>query len=723
MKTARVAFFVIIAFAFAVVLALIGGPTQARAQAPKAAKTAVAQALAPETLAILQPKLRVWVETLEERARKVMGQQLADGRFLLYVKTDVSPEKFASLVSGKQKNFQLTTLPMELSTAEKEKIVAESLTAEQVTLIAGAVTVTLTFNNDVPDAQAAALQDAITNALGLNKGRGDAVVVKKASLSASFSEVTKDVEKLRYEVSLAQQKAAQAEAERTKLQVDLRMAQDKAAAADERVKDEKDKNKRMEEDLSVYKTPLGDVKKLIKGLELPLTVLPIAFLLFVFAAVGFFVYLRFQGAKTNKLMQAADVMAQAFAKANRGGGSGGLTLDAARTEFAKLTAGQNHEAANALPGTLPQALLGEELASAKQKAMDAWNDLKKYPYLTYAELREWLVGGGPQTQRFIALGNALGPVESMRLLQQFAHEDLAMLRGDTFENASELPGYAALLQLHRKVMAEVIRRPQCVATLNFPELVRASDESLVNALSENTSLGIALCINILPDTRLNKILEALPPEKKSECVDGIAKLDDLNEIEIEAELAALKNTLSPFLANISSPRLGAAEKMAQILKDSSPKTRATLQESLGRHEKLRDKVTQKMVTFEDVLAVEDETLIELLDEFEPEQLANLVCALGKESQQRIAKTLSRKVVIAVQGELQRLNTRSATLRRAQGQSVELQSYLIGKLKALVDEGVVEIRRKEKPGQQIAEAEAEDVPALQESSEDGTEETA
>jgi hypothetical protein len=130
-----------------------------------------------------------------------------------------------------------------------------------------------------------------------------------------------------------------------------------------------------------------------------------------------------------------------------------------------------------------------------------------------------------------------------------------------------------------------------------------------------------------------------------------------------------------------------------------------------------------MVTFEDVLAVEDETLIELLDEFEPEQLANLVCALGKESQQRIAKTLSRKVVIAVQGELQRLNTRSATLRRAQAQSVELQSYLIGKLKALVDEGVVEIRRKEKPGQQIAEAEAEDVPALQESSEDGTEETA
>lgn len=728
MRTAKVPPFIAVAansaaMGLMLLAVFAAGTAQAQAQSttraqsqgavqPKAAQTVSAKkaddvgSLAPETMAILQPKLRAWIETLEERARKVMGQQLADGRFLLYVKADVSAAKFASLMNGKQKSFQLTTLPVELSAAEKEKIVAESLTVEQVTLIVSALKVTLTFNTDVPDAQAKALQDAITNALSLNKERGDAVVVKKASLSASFSEVTKDVEKLRYEVSLAQQKAAEAQAAKTKLEAELRASQEKASAADERIKEEKEKVKRMEEDLSIYKTPLGDIKKIIKGLEVPLTVLPIAVLLFVFSTVGFFVYLRFQGAKTNKLMQAADVMAQAFAKANRASGPGGLTLDAARAEFAKLTASQNHEAANALASSVPHALLGEELASAKQKAMDAWSDLKKHPYLTHAELREWLVGGGAQTQRFIALGNALGPVESMRLLQHFAHEDLAMLRGDSSENASELPGYAALLQLHRKVMAEVIRRPSCVATLNFPEIVRASDDALISAVSENTPVGIALCISLLPDARASKILEALPPEKKSACIDGVAKLDELNEGEIEAELATLKSSLAPMLASVSSVGMGAAEKISQIMRESTPKTRAALQESLGKHEKLRSKITQKMLTFEDVLTVEDETLSELLDEFEPERIAVLVCALDKAAQERIAKTLSRKVVIAVQSELQRLGARSATLRRAHAQSGELQAYLIDKLKTLVDEGVVEIRRKDT---QVHDAAAQDAP--------------
>jgi flagellar motor switch protein FliG len=371
---------------------------------------------------------------------------------------------------------------------------------------------------------------------------------------------------------------------------------------------------------------------------------------------------------------------------------------------------------------VPQALLGEELASAKQKALDAWADLKKYPYLTYAELREWLVGGGVQTQRFIALGNALGPVESMRLLQQFSPQDLAMLRGDTSENASELPGYAALLQLHRKVMAEVIRKPQSISTLNFPELVKASDTSLASALKETTDLGIALCINILPPSRAQKIIEALPPEKKSACVDGIAKFDSLSDAEITQELATLKNTLAPVLATGTNPRLNGAETLAQILSESSAKTRASLQESLERHTELRVKITENMVTFDDVVGVEDETLSEMIDELEPEQIATLMVGIRREWQSRIVKILSRKVVISVQSEFQRLSARNATLRRAQTQSIEIQNYLVEKLKALVNEGVVEIRRKSST-QQIGEQAAGIPQAAQEESADSPAETA
>ncbi len=651
------------------------------------------EAIAPEALGVLNPKLRQRLDSLEDRARKIVGQQLSDGRFLLFVKSEVNREKFLDLVNKKAGTTRLTTLPMTLSAAEKQKLVAETLSVQDVALISGPVSITITFDSEIPDGQTKALRDAVADALEISTQRGDSVIVKKAPIMASvntkMAEGAKDLEKLRFEVSAAQQKLAQLENERMKLNSDLE-------SANSIVREEREKIRKLEDDLSIYKTPLGEVKKLIKGLELPLTILPIAVLLFVFAAAGFFVYLRFQGAKTNKLMQAADVMAQAFAKAGRQGGAGaGLTLDAARAEMTKLIASQNDDASRNSPNMLPQALLSEEIASTKQEALDAWADLKKYPYLTFTELREWLVGGGAQTQRFMALANALGPVESMRLFQQFSHQDLAAMRSDSIDNASKLPGYAAILQLHRNVTAEVIRKPPCVAELDFPELIRANDGTLAHALAECAATTVALCINLLPQTKRRQMLEMLSPETQAQCVEGMAIIANLDTQSLEQQVVALKEELRPKLANTAAPKLGAEDAMADLLNESSPKVRAVLQESLSKHEDFKNTLLQKMVTFEDVLELDNETLTELLDELEPEQMAVLVCGLNKEAQNRIAGILPRKVVVTIQGELQRLNTRQALLRRAQAQSLELQAALAEKLKGLVSEGIVDLKRGDK----------------------------
>jgi flagellar motor switch protein FliG len=683
------------ALSVAVAITSATAPSVAAAQAKSENKDA---AISREALAVLQPKLRARLDTLEERARKIVGQQLTDGRFLLYIKGELSAQKFLTLVKSKGGNTQLTTLPVSLSAGEKQKLVAENLSADDVALIAGPITVTITFDTDIPNGQATALKEAVGEALEISARDGDAIVIKKAPITApstttklemlntKISEGNKDLEKLRYEMNLAQQKLSQVEAERLKLQDDL--------------KDAQEKNKRMQEDLSIYKTPLGDIKKLIKGLELPLTILPIAFLLFVFVAIGFFLYLRFQGTKTTKLMQAADIMAQAFAKAGRTSGSAGsLTLDAARAEMTKLIANQNDDAARIAGGAIPQALLSEEVASAKQESLDAWNDLKKYPYLTLTELREWLVGGGPQTQRFIALTNALGPVESMRLLQQFSHEDLALMKGSSVESASKLPGYAAILQLHRSVSSEVIRKPQCVAELNFPELIRASDAALAQALETSTPLTVALCINLLSPSKRARVMDTLSAETQARCVEGMDSLVGLGAQELQQEIAFLKNDLSGKLTNVAAPRLGAEDAMALLLSETSAKTRAVLNETLSKHDRLKNTLLEKMVTFDDVLELEDETLSELLDDMEPEQIATLVSGLQKTAQNRVAKVLPRKIIVAIQNELQRLGTRQALMRRAQTQSLELQAALAERLKTLVEEGVVDLKRR---GRAVAE---------------------
>jgi hypothetical protein len=657
-----------------------------------------------------------------------VGQQLADGRFLLVVNAQVSEARFLALQKKNAKSTAFTTLPIQLSSEELQVALAQEITAAEIPLVVGALKVLLTFDNDVPEEQVNAITDAVKRAVVLDPERGDTVEVKKAplqspsatkkkeveSLNTKVLEGSKDVEKLRFDVSSAQQrttetqqrvaeamaKVTQVEAEKLKLQTDLRAAEaraaaekDKAAAAKTALDEETATRRRLEEDLSIYKTPMGDIKKIVKGLELPLTVLPVALLLFVFAAAAFFIYLRFQGAKTSKFMEAAEAMAQALVKAGRGpsgGASQGMTLDAARNDLGRMLASQTEEASKA--SHVPQNMLGEELASTRKEALEAWDALREYPYLTFAELREWLWSGGTPAGRLVSLLGALGPVESLRVLQSFAPEDLDRIRTERQENASKLPGYAALLQLHRNVVAEAIQCPACIAKLDFPALVRSTDERLATALDSCSPASGALTLSLLPGQRKTTVFDLLSKETLERCVDGFAMIQDLPSRELDSLLRKTIEELLPGLEQAALPRIAVAQKVSELLSDTSVRARGLLQTSLAKHGSLLATVNQKRVTFEDVLALEDETLAELLDEVDAEQIAALALGLAEPAQAKVARVLSRKVQMAVRAEMQRLQARQATLRRAQGQSLEIQAALVERVKGLVEEGVVDLKR-------------------------------
>jgi flagellar motor switch protein FliG len=281
----------------------------------------------------------------------------------------------------------------------------------------------------------------------------------------------------------------------------------------------------------------------------------------------------------------------------------------------------------------------------------------------------------------------------MALLQKFSPVDLAAMRRDGFDSNSKMQGFAAVLQLHRSVTAEVLRRPVVFAQLDFPELIAAGDDLLIKGLTACSPASLALCINLLPGSRKSKVLEELSAELQSRLIDGVALLDAMDLPKLEGQLELLRKEVGSKLDNRSQQSLGAAEDIAGLLRDTSPKTQAALNQALGRHTKLRDKITEKMITIEDVLAVENDTLAELIDELEPEQIAILMSGLVPAAQQRVGSVLPPKIVITVQSEMQRLGSRQSSMRRAQAQSTGLQAALIDKLKTLVDEGVVDLRRR------------------------------
>ena len=646
--------------------------------------------LTPEVTTILQQKMVKYLENQEERAKRVLGQQLAEGRFILYIKSSLSQTKITELLNSKSQDTKLTSLPMSMSAKERLKLMAERLTVDQVPLFIGPLTVSLTFGSDVSNAQINSLKDATANGLGLDLKAGDTVEVKKADLLPQSA--TKDVDKLRHDTVIAEQKITQSESENKQLKNELSAARDKIASGEREKTEFEAKIRTLEEDLSIYKTPMGDIKKIIKGLELPLTVLPIALVFFVFCSLLFFLYLRLQGTKTAKFLEAADLLAQGMIRAGKGGANTSRVTDTPRSEIEKAL--QASENVGSGPGANGPLLLGEEIITLKKEALEAWQDLSQYPYLTTSELREWIVAGGTQTQKFVAVMGALGPVESVKLLQTFSPNDLTQLRKieNSQESSSKLPGYGAILQLHRLISTQILNRPEAMTRWDFPELVKASDETLANALVSVEPKSLALCFYILPESRRFKMMEAVSAKMQSDAVEGFAALDGTTLDKIDLELSSLKTQLIPSLSKRAVMKFAVADEITQLMDEVSAKTRASLQEALSQHKKLDDLINSRTVTMDDVLALDDETLSELLDEFSPEQTATLLTGLRQEGVRRIMGLLPRKMAVTVESELSRISSRQGTLKRAQNQSLEFQDLLRGRLKDLVDEGVVELNK-------------------------------
>jgi flagellar motor switch protein FliG len=381
-------------------------------------------------------------------------------------------------------------------------------------------------------------------------------------------------------------------------------------------------------------------------------------------------------------------------RAGKGSANGNRTAESQRTEIEKaIQAAESTGGTGAAGGP---TLLGDEIVILKNEALEAWADLGQYPYLATSELREWLVAGGGQTQKFVAVMGALGPVESVKLLQKFSPNDLAQLRKveNIQDSASKLPGYSAILQLHRSISTQILNRPDAIIRLDFPELVKASDEALASGLVSVDAKSIALCFYILPEARRFKIIEAVSAKMQRDVVEGFAALDGTTLEKIDFEISSLKTQLIPNLEKNTVIRFAIAEEITQLMDEVSPKTRASLQEALSLHKDLDDQINARMVTFDDVLSVDDETLGELLDEFSPEQVAVLLSGVRQEGIRRIAKVLPRKVAITVEAELARISSRQATLKRARNQSLEYQTLLRDRLKDLVEEGVVELDKGE-----------------------------
>jgi len=649
----------------------------------------------------IQPVVQQYQEKLEERVRKVLGKQIEDARFILYVNIAVDQPKLLRYVRGNVENskISLLTLPQDITSDERANILIDKLTPELLAGFVKSIKVGLTVDNSISADQAESLKKVVTGLLDLKTARGDVVDVSKGSLVSSS--VSEQLDALNKQLIQAKADLLKAESQRQLTEVkakeeqnngDLKL-QDYKQSLENREKelqDIKDKKeqaekeiKKLEQSLNDLKdqnssvtAPLGDLRKTFRGLELPLTLLPIAF--FMLMIFGIFGYLFHRGAniRSKNLMEGLQSLAAAFQKSNQrgfsregdgplGGGNGNKALDGGGPDPAEFLAGEN-------------------VLELKEEAAKAWEGLSKSPYTLGCCLKDWLTDE-EGFKRFVGFSNALDGEKCKQIWSWFSAQEMTKLQPYLYNMVPKAQCYSFLTQMERRVLKERSYKPDFIEQAKPLFLLQMTDQELATLLDKEALPMVGLVLLAVSSERASRLLEQLrnhsPKDVVLQIKASLQLASDEAKIMLE-ELQLRKNEQAP-------PSALGTEHIVSLLEQAGPKTMRLLNTIFASDSDLAEQMRSRIFTFEDVLRLDREFLTEMMEPLSAEQVAVLLVGLDKAAIQTLVSYLSPKMRTDAQLEFNRLRSKPSLLKRAQMESLDMQSEFINRLKELINQGLVE----------------------------------
>jgi 23S rRNA-/tRNA-specific pseudouridylate synthase len=99
----------------------------------------------------------------------------------------------------------------------------------------------------------------------------------------------------------------------------------------------------------------------------------------------------------------------------------------------------------------------------------------------------------------------------------------------------------------------------------------------------------------------------------------------------------------------------------------------------------------RVVTIDEVLNLEDETLAELLTELDPAEVGALIVSLPEENGDRVNQFFSSaKIQAAIRQELDKYNRSKTARKRAEMDGQKIQANLIQQVKEMREQGLIEL---------------------------------
>lgn len=694
----------------------------------------------------LDAKVAEAEQFLEERLNKRL-EAVTDPPFLTTVRVDFPVTKLNSLrqsAGGNVSKLSRGALSKGISNDDALISLLNALTPLEILSNAQRVTVVVTLDQTFPKDSVADLKTTLQSYLRLNSKRGDKLDINQKDLTAGRSKskveraekesqqyksqienLQRELEAIRRRDGDAQRDVSEARRKEQDAQAQLREAQRATEDAKQKQREEQDKAAKAEEErrkLSVEiddlkkkitelteknkdiaeeaKTPIGRFKKLVAGLELPLTVVPAVLI----GLIGILVIVLIQ---TSRVKSASTDMTQTMMQVSTAVAKIGESI----VQAAKVQGKQQGDAINVSAGgtaALQQNMqssndsTSEELIALEKEAQSLLADMNQSRYPMLSILKDWLADKRERT-KFAGFSEAVGPNAAREIFKVFPKEEVEALGNALYEPLAKAQAYKVVLQLYRLAGREISRKPSYFTNLDLTYLIGATDIELSNALSEAGTVEAARLMVLLTPERCARIIPGIRNHDSMELLEAMRESTGMSEDDAKAALADVKGRMNNDRGGDS--KFDVTNHLMLMLDAPNPEFRTAVSRVLRADKQLSQQVGSRVVTIEEVLRLDDETLAELLAELEPADVATLLVSLPEELNDRVNQFFtSNKIQAAIRQELDKFERSKMARKRAEFEGQKIQAALIRQVKDMREQGLIEMADDgESGGDEEAEA--------------------
>jgi flagellar motor switch protein FliG len=223
-------------------------------------------------------------------------------------------------------------------------------------------------------------------------------------------------------------------------------------------------------------------------------------------------------------------------------------------------------------------------------------------------------------------------------------------------------------------------------------LIAATDVELGNALSEAETAEAARLLVLLTPERCSRVIPNMRNHDSEELLDAMREATNTSEEDAKAALADIQGRIK---SDRGESRFDVSNHLMLMLDAANPEVRTAVSRVLRTDKQLSASMGARVVTIEEVLRLDDETLSELLTELEPADVAVLLVSLPEELNERINQFFtSAKIQAAIRQELEKFNRSRTARKRAEFEGQKIQAALIRQVKDMRDQGLIEMAEGE-----------------------------